>query len=254
MWRGDYKYLINQLVMREFNVRYRNMSLGMLWSILNPLVMMTVLAFVFTNIFPNRSISHFAMFILCGLLPYNFFCLGWGSATVSLVDNAALVKRVPIPRVLIPICSVLSNCLHLLVQIALLLGLCLLFGLRPTVYWLWLPLLWAIEIVFICGFGMACAALDVFARDMRYIVESFNTVMFWLVPIFYPVSLVPAQFRTFYEYNPIAAVAIAQRNVLLDGMNPPAELLVRLAIVSAVALMAGYLVFHDLERRFYDYV
>jgi ABC-type polysaccharide/polyol phosphate export permease len=253
-WKGDYLYLLQNLVLKDFRIRYRNMSLGILWSLINPLVMMGVLTFVFKYIYGQGTPRSFPLFVLCGLVPFNFFTAAWLSGTTSISANAQLVKRVPVPREMVPIAAVFSNCLHLAIQVALLLTMTLFFGLYPNRFWLWLLPLWLLYIAFVCGVSLLSSAVSVFIRDTQYVVESFNVVLFWLVPIFYSFEVIPAKYATVYRFNPVAALVLAMRNILLDHQAPPTTLILNMVIAAAMALAIGLLVFGRLKRSFYEYI
>jgi len=254
MLRRHYGFILSSLVLRDFRIRYRNMSLGVFWSLLNPLVMMGVLTFIFTRIFPNTNIPNFHVFVLCGIVPYNFFALALVSGTLSIFGNAGLVKKVILPREVVPISTVLANGIHFSIQIALLLGITLAAGYRVNEHWVLLPAVFGLEVVFVCGLALITSALDVYFRDIRYVVESANTVLFWMVPIFYSFDTIPQRFHPLYQYNPIAAVVLACRNILLESIEPPPALLSKLAVVSVISFGAGLLVFARLKRNFSDYL
>ena len=253
-WKGDYLYLLQNLVLKDFRIRYRNMSLGILWSLINPLVMMGVLTFVFQHIYGKDTPASFPLFVLCGLVPFNFFTAAWLSGTTSIIANAQLVKRVPVPREMVPIAAVFSNCVHLAIQVALLLTMAFFFGFYPNRFWLWLAPLWLLYIAFVCGVSLISSAVSVFIRDTQYVVESFNVVLFWLVPIFYSFDVIPPKYATVYRFNPVAALVLGVRNILLERQAPPMTLILNMVIAAAVALGIGLVVFGRLKRSFYEYI
>lgn len=253
MWNGDYGFLLTNLIAKDFRIRYRSMSLGALWSILNPLVMMLVLTFVFTKILASGT-PNFPVFLLCGMVPFNFFAAAWSSGTTSLMDNSGLIKRVPVPRAVVPIGAVLSNGVHLVIQCLILVGIVFWYGYRPNVYWFWLPVVWGLEVIFVCGLALLFSGLNVFIRDIRYVVESANLVLWWLVPIVYPFSIIPEQYREIYQYNPVAALVMAMRMIIQEAHSPAASLIVKLLLVSSVTFLLGWTVFRRLESRVYNYL
>jgi len=255
----DPLFVLYNLIAKDFKVRYRNMSLGIFWSLLNPLIMMGVLTFVFTVV-EKSEIEYFPLFVLIGYVPFNFFTLAWASGTNSIIDNTALIKKVPFRRELVPLSVVLANTLHYLIQLALVLAAVALF-IGVNIYWLWIPVVMALQVVFVCGAALACSALDVYYRDVRYIVESANLVLFWLVGIFYSIDRVPKGFSWLYESNPIAAVILTTRRVLLDGVSPGITLslnwfelgtLWKLTLVSFATLAIGLWIFRRIQKDFSD--
>lgn len=252
-WHGESLFVLQQLVLKDFRVRYRNMSLGLFWSIINPLVMMGMMLFIFGYVFPSKE-PVFPVFLLCGLVPLNFFTGAWISGTVSIVDSAPLIKKVRVPRELVPIASVLSNCVHLVIQLLLLFTFLFAYQGTPNRHWLWLPVLWSLDILFVCGLALFTSAVNVYIRDTRYVVESLTLILFWLVPVFYPFSMIPERFHNVYRFNPAAAMTLAMRNILLEAKSPPNSLLIILTTVSVSSFVIGLLFFRRMKHNFSDHI
>jgi ABC-type polysaccharide/polyol phosphate export permease len=187
-------------------------------------------------------------------IPFNFFSTAWATGTQSIVDNAPFIKRIPAPREVFPISSVLSGFIHSIIQIVVLIVFALAAGKYPNINWIWLPIIWMLLVACACGFALMFSAFNVYVRDTRYVVESAITILFWVIPIFYPLTMVPEAWRSIYLLNPLACAIVAIRNVILDAAPPSIDILLRLAVISSVVYVTGWVVFRSLKARFYNYL
>ena len=255
----EYRELIRNLVVRDLKVRYKNSVLGILWSLLNPLLMMTVFTVVFTVMMPS-NIPDFPVFVLCGLLPWNFFSASMTAATGSIVENAPLVKKVYFPREVLPLSVVLSNLVNFLIALIVLFAMIMVFRVRLTAWVLLLPLIILIQVMFTAGMAFFLSTLNVFYRDTKIIVEVLMMAWFFVTPVFYPIKNLPHNYmlwginvdvwRWIRILNPMASLVAAYRDVLFWGRLVGPDFLLRTFVTSLAVLVGGYLVFIRYSRVF----
>ena len=262
-----YRELMRNLVVRDLKVRYKNSVLGFLWSLVNPLLMMLVFTVVFQVMLPNYPIHAYPIFILCALLPWNWFAASLNQAIPSIVNSAHLIKKVYFPREVLPLSVVLANGVNFLLALLVLFALIPFFGIPLTRWALFLPAIIVIQLVFTAGLALILATVNVFYRDTGVIMEVVLLAWFFLTPIFYPITIVPEHVtilgmlvpmqRLVYILNPMASLISAYRVVLwgspLDGgpPGPPAfDFLARTAVTAVLVLLIGYLVFARYSPRF----
>ncbi len=251
-----HRFAVYNLVLKDFKVRYRNMSLGFLWSVINPLIMLGVLVFVFTYVLKIDREPYFAVFLLTGLVLYNFMSLCLAASTTCIKDNASVVKKIIFPRTIIPISVVLSQVIHLFIQLGVVGIFMIALHVPPSIKLLWLPVILLVEIVFIMGAALICSSLNVYFRDIQYLVESALTVLFWFTPIFYSLdtarnNLPPWLFHV-YILNPLAGCIAAARNAVVRQAHPEALSFSIAAIVACISLGVGILLFTKLHTQFAD--
>lgn len=238
-----FRFALVNLVLKDFRIRYRNMSLGILWSVLNPLVMLGVLVFIFSYVYPNKVIANFPIFVLLGLLGFNFFSMCVTGATNCIVDNQPLVKKTIFPRILLPLSVVLSQVIHMAIQIGLLICFLAIFRVPVTIHYLWLPVIFTIELVFCTGMALILSLLNVYYRDMLYLVQSGVTILFWFTPVFYSLTTVhqnlPRMFYGAYILNPIAGCIDSARKCMLNQCAPDTIALATAAVIALVSIVAG---------------
>jgi len=256
----NYRELIRNLVARDLKVRYRNSFLGIAWSWANPLLMMLVYTMVFNFLAGRSDLPNFHIFVLCALLPWNFFSVSVGGATGSIVGNAHLVKKVYFPREILPLSIVLSNLVNFLIALPVFFVLALASGAPITRWALLLPIPILVQLIFSAGVCLLLATLNVFYRDTQIIMEVMMMAWFFVTPIFYPITQVPKEAEilgiTFNaqlwlrRLNPMASVINAYRDLLYRGAPTSLDFLLRTAITALVVLVVGYLVFLHYSPRF----
>lgn len=254
----QHRFALRNLIMKDFRIRYRNMSLGVMWSVLNPLVMLGILAVIFTFIYPQKDHVYFPVSVLLGIVSYNLCALCIPAATGAVVDNASLVKKVIFPRQILPISVVLSQSIQAITQLGLVALLFLVLRVPVSAKLFLVPVIYGVMVVFVLGAGFICAAVNVVFRDTRYLVESILTVLFWLSPVFYTLQIVHEKFPKWlfgiYLLNPLAGCIDALRRVVLEGKAPDGPSFSVAIGVSVISLVTGFAVFSRLQEKFADLV
>ncbi len=253
------------LVTKGLRVRYRFAALGFLWAVLQPLLMTLILTFVFVYVFEMRfgdagdGIPYaIAPFLLCALVPWQFFAASLSGSTKSLLDNANIIKKIYFPREVIPLAAVLDRMVNLLIGFVLLLIIHKCFGGTFGMSIIWLPVIFAIQFVIIIGMSLILSSAYVFFRDVEQLVEVVLMFGFYATPIFYELSMVRGRLALhpwlykLYLANPMAGLITAYRQALLDGNTPDLALLAWPAAFAVISLVCGALLFRRNASKYAD--
>jgi len=244
-----YRELIYNLVARDLKVRYKNSVVGVFWSLLNPLVMSAIFTFVFTVLMPS-GLPHYALFVLIGLLAWNWTVGAVVGGAQSIVAHGHLVKKVYFPAEVLPISTVLSNLVNFLLALIPLFGLMLLSGIVPGPQLVLLPLAVLTQLIFLLGLALALSALNVPFRDTAAVLDVLMLGWFFLTPVFYRVEdLAGGWSRLMYIVNPLASIIANYRVLLYYNSWPDPLFMLRTLTQALVVLAAGYLVFSLLRDR-----
>jgi lipopolysaccharide transport system permease protein len=251
----SYRELLFFLTWRDVKVRYKQTAIGVAWAVLQPLLTMLVFAVVFGAFIrvPSDDVPY-PVFAYVALLPWTFFATALTRAGGSLVTDASLITKVYFPRLLLPVSAVLSSALDFCVAFLLLLVLMAWYGIAPGPGVVTLPLFLLLAFLTALGCGLWLSALNVRYRDIAYVIPFLIQVWFFLTPVAYPSSLVPARWRALYGLNPMAGVVEGFRWALLGTAGTPGVTLVVSAAVVAIVFLGGVFWFRRLEQGFADVV
>ena len=256
-WRGitelselfRYRFLLSNLIRRDLKVRYKRSPIGFAWVVLNPLLMMTVLTIVFSQIF-RFGIPHFPVYLLAGILMFNLFSQGTNAAMAQLQGSGALLQRMYVPPSVFVVAAVGSAIVNLLFSLIPFLSIAFINGVRPTWGWLLIVVPIIITAVFTVGIGLIVGASVIFFTDTFEIYQVFLNVFYFLTPIFYPVSALHPPVSLFENFNPMFLFIDALRSAIFTGQL---TVLPNMLVATAYALSAiiiGWTLFTRTEDTF----
>jgi lipopolysaccharide transport system permease protein len=251
--------LILTLTKRELTARYKGSLLGLLWAILTPVVMIAIFTLIFAGIFHakfgnSNSRWDYALYLFCGLLPWNAFQEAAQLSATTIVSHANLVKRVVFPVETLPVAQSLAALANQLFGTIALLIAIVVINRELHITLLYLPLLLFIQLPAMLGAGWLLASLGVFVRDIVQGVGLVLTAWLYLTPIIYPESLIPSEYRAIVNLNPFTGLVRCYRRIMLEGAPPDGRALVYFSAFSMILLLVGYWWFAKSRKNFADVI
>lgn len=248
-----YKFLIKQLVNRDFKIKYRRSMLGAMWSFINPLFTMIIQYIVFSTIFKS-DIKNYPVYLLSGIVLFGFFTEATGAAIMSIVGNSTLIKKVYVPKYLYPVTKTFSAAVNLIIAMVPLFIMCLFTGVTFTKAFLLIPFPLICLILFSIGIGLILASIMTLFRDIQFIWSVFSLVWMYATPVFYPESILPANFAFVIKINPIYYIIKFFRIIIIEGISPEPLMYLQCGLFAVITLSAGSFVFKKLQDKFIFYL
>ncbi len=214
-----YRELIGSLVGKELKARYRGSALGMLWTFLNPLLLLTVYALVF-SVYMRVEMENYAVFMFAGLLPWIWFSTSLLDGVNSVVSSGDLITKSMFPAEILPMVKIVANLVNYVLSLPLLLFFMFVYNIPMTLQMVWLPIIMIAQLTLIVGLVYLFAAVNVKFRDTQHVLNSALVLWFFISPILYPATQVPEEYRFTFLLNPIAPLVIGYQNIFVHGTPP----------------------------------
>ncbi len=250
-----YNFLLQQLVSRDFKVKYKRSVLGIFWSLLYPVLTMTVMALVFTNMFKFSTPGvNYLVYLMTGLVIFNYFSEASNLAMSSVVANFSLINKVYIPKYIFPLSKCIFVGINFLLTLIPLYAIIFITGTGVNIYHLLLPYVFFCLFLFTIGFGLILATISVFLRDMFYIYGVIVTLWTYLTPIMYDISIIPASYQIIFKLNPLYWFIYFARDIILYNQVPGINVWIYCALFAIVFLLLGIFIFKKKQDKFIYYV
>lgn len=248
-----YTFLLSQLIKRDFKTKYRRSVLGVLWSLLNPLLTMLVQYIVFSQLF-RWDIPNFAVYLLTGIVCFNYLTDATSQAMTCIVQNASLINKVYVPKYIYPLSRVLSSGVNFVFSLIALYIVIIISGTPIT--WNHIAILFGIVclFIFICGMALVLSSMMVFFRDTQFLYNIILTLWNYFTPIFYPETILPELALNIIKFNPMYHIIRFIRIIVLNGALPEAKAWLYCGAFSLIMLTVGYVTFFKAQKKFILYL
>lgn len=250
---GRYRFLLTQLISRDFAIKYRRSYLGFLWVIFSPLLTMLIMAAVFSR-FLGQGIENYPVYLILGVVTYGFFNEATQGAVQSVVQNDSILRKVYIPKYIFPLSRTVFSFINFLFSLISVVIVMVYFRIMMTVHVLLLPLIIAELYIFALGVSLFLAAVQVFMRDTQYLYQIIMTLWMYLTPIFYPVEALGDTLRGIMMYNPLYVYIDAIRRIMMWHTMPTPFEMIYGAVIAVVAFLAGLAFFDRKQDLFILYI
>ena len=257
-----YWFLMSQLISRDFKVKYKRSVLGVLWSLLNPILMMAVMAVVFSQMFKFKVDGiNYLVYLMTGIILWNYFSQASNMAMTSVVENFGLINKIYIPKYVFPISKCLFIGIDFLLTLIPWIGLIALsyFGLGEytcnfNIYYLVLPYIFLCMLLFTIGMGLLLSCISVFLRDVFHIYGIVLTLWNYLTPVFYSIEILPKKLQFLMQFNPMYQFLSATRMVVVYGKMPTTQSFLIITAFGIGMLLIGSIVFKRKQDKFIYYI
>lgn len=247
------RFLFEELVKRDFTKKYKRTVLGMLWSVLGPLMTLGVMALVFTHFF-GRNMPHYVIYLFCGNLLYSFFKESTSCGMTALYDNSNIFSKINVPKYMFLLSKNVSSLINFGINLLILFVFCLIDGVSFS--WKFVFLLYPIGclVIFNFGMGLILSALYLMFRDMKYLYDIFTLLLMYLSAIFYSIDAYPQQMQYLFYLNPVYVYIRYFRKIILEGTIPQPLFHLLAAGYAGVALIVGALIYKKNNYKFLYYI
>ena len=250
-----YSFLLQQLIARDFKVKYKRSVLGVLWSLLNPILMMCVMAIVFTNVFRFSTPGvNYLVYLLTGLTYFNYFSESTNLAMSSVVANFSLINKIYIPKYIFPLSKCLFVGINFLLTLIPLYAVILLTGTGLNIYHVLLPVSFVFLFVFTLGAGLILSTISVFLRDMFYIYGIVLQILTYMTPIMYDITMLDPRLQLLLKLNPLYHIINFGRTIILYHQIPSASSFAICTVSALASLLIGVVVFRKNQDKFIYYM